>query len=89
MANYWYEYTGPATPTAQFNFPSNYVKTSYPFFCEFGSIPCVIYATGAPLLRPYPNSFSLRLLSYIAFGVANSVNTPIAAGKLYFYVAQA
>jgi|GEM_PF-1298813 len=87
MANYWYAYTGPATPTVQFLFPSNYVKTSYPFECEIGNIPCVIYATGPSFVTPYPYSFSTRLQSYIANGTAQFTNQPTVAGKkFYFYV---
>jgi len=84
MANYWYAYVGPATPSIQFIYPSNYVKTSIPN-CEFNDkFPCAIYAPAVPGL--IPGSFSTRLKSYIATGTASALDQPAGIGKLYFYV---
>jgi len=87
MANYWYVYLGPATPTIQFLFPSNYAKTSTPAGCNPGHEPCVIYAP-AVAAGLIPGSFSTRLKSYIATGTASALDQPTTANsKLYFYVA--
>jgi len=87
MANYWYAYTGPATPTIQFLYPSNYVKTSLPAGCEPEHYPCAIYAPTV-VAGVIPASFSTRLKTYIASGTSAALNQPtVANSKLYFYVA--
>jgi len=86
MANCWYAYLGPSTPTVQYNFPSNYSKESSPSGCFcVGCDPCAIYAPCVSGL--IPGSFSTQLKSYIATGVATCTCQPAVAGaKKFFYV---
>jgi len=88
MANYWYSYIGQPQSglgSAQYYYPSNYRKTSFPDYCEFGDVPCTIYAPA--FVGLIPGSFSNKLKSYINAGVASGYAQPaIVNAKIYFYV---
>jgi len=81
---YWYNYTGPVTPSSAYHFPSNYVKTTIPSGCNGGDTPCSIYAPATGSLTPA--SFSVKLINYINQAFVSGNNQPATGGKFYLYV---